>query len=125
MLLSITESGYSNDQPVLDYIKHFDKFSRGQQKGRKRLLIFDGHGSHLTYEFITYCFDNDIWPYALPPHTSHILQPLDVVVFSPYKYYHRQRVKRAVRQGTEDFNKVEFLHAIRSIRNKAFKASTI
>ena len=36
-----------------------------------------------------------------------------------------QRVETAVRQGTEDFNKVEFLHAIRSIRNKAFKTSTI
>jgi len=125
MLLGISESGYSNDQIALDYLKHFNKYTKQRRRGVWRLFIFDGHGSHLTYEFITMCWDNKIWPYSLPPHTSHILQPLDVVVFQPYKYHHKKRVEIAVREGCDDFNRVEFLHCIKDMRKDAFKRSTI
>ncbi|KAF2703199.1 hypothetical protein K504DRAFT_392893, partial [Pleomassaria siparia CBS 279.74] len=43
----------------------------------------------------------------------------------PYKYYYKKRVEIAVQQGCEDFNKVEFLHAIRVIRKDAFKVNII
>ncbi|KAF2190325.1 hypothetical protein K469DRAFT_723140 [Zopfia rhizophila CBS 207.26] len=95
MLLGVSESGYSNNQIALDYIKHFNN-----------------HSSHLTHKFITYCFENKIWPYTLPPHSSHVLQPLDVIVFQPYKHFHKKRIEVKVRHGTDDFNKVEFLHYI-------------
>ncbi|KAF2189448.1 hypothetical protein K469DRAFT_700638 [Zopfia rhizophila CBS 207.26] len=111
----MSESGYSNDQIALDYIKHFNKFTKPGLVREWRLLIYDGYGSHLTHEFITYCFENKIWPYALPPHSSHVLQPLDVV----------KRVEVEVRHGTDDFNKVEFLYYIHWIRKQAFKPATI
>jgi hypothetical protein len=79
----------------------------------------------MTYEFISYCFENLIWPYALPPYISQDLQPLDVVVFQRYKHWHKKRVERHVRLGGSDFNKVEFLNAIKSMRKDAFKTSTI
>ncbi|KAF2179599.1 hypothetical protein K469DRAFT_798738 [Zopfia rhizophila CBS 207.26] len=60
MLLGVSESGYSNDQIALDYIKHFNKFTKPGLVGEWRLLTYDGHGSHLTHEFITYCFENKI-----------------------------------------------------------------
>ena len=125
MLLATSESGYSNDQIALSFIRHFDKFSALRQKGAWRLLIFDGHGSHLTYKFITYCWDNKIIPFGLPSHTSHILQPLDVVIFQPLKHYHKQQVEVATRLGCDDFNKVEFLNAIQLIRRKTFTETTI
>jgi hypothetical protein len=50
---------------------------------RWRLLILDGHGSHLTMEFINYCDDNKILLMTYPPHSTHSLQPLDVGIFSP------------------------------------------
>ena len=67
------------------------------------------------------CWNNLIWLYGLPPHTSHILQPLDVVVFQPYKFYYKKRVEIAVREGCNNFNKLEFLHVIKSMRKEAFK----
>ena len=42
------------------------------------MLILDGHGSHATPEFDLFCSENNIITDCLPPHTSHILQPLDV-----------------------------------------------
>ena len=57
--------------------------------------------------------------------TTHLLQPLDVVIFQPYKHYHAEAVDAATRTGCSDFNKVEFLAAIHSVRRQAFKRSTI
>jgi len=53
------------------------------------ILICDGHGSHLTYEFLTKCHGGGATPriYLVlrPPHTSHVLQVEDVENFSVYK----------------------------------------
>ena len=50
-----------------------------------RLLILDGHESHLNQGFKDYCLEHKILTLCMPPHSSHILQPLDVVCFSPLK----------------------------------------
>ena len=49
------------------------------------ILLFDGHGSHLTYETARCAVDNEIIIICIPPRTSHALQPLDVGVFKPLK----------------------------------------
>ena len=53
-----------------------------------RLLLFDGHSSHVNPRFLDYYVENKIIPYCLPPHTTHRLQPLDVLIFGPYKHYY-------------------------------------
>ena len=53
--------------------------------GEQRLLIFDGHNSHISYKIAKTAFDNNISLLCLPPHTSHGLQPLDVACFKPAK----------------------------------------
>jgi hypothetical protein len=45
----------------------------------------DGHGSHITADAIAYCMEHAVYLLVLPPHTSHMLQPLDVSVFSALK----------------------------------------
>ena len=50
----------------------------------------DGYGSHCTQEFIQFCDDNGIIPFSFPLHSTHLLQPLDVVVFQPLKHYHAE-----------------------------------
>ena len=48
-----------------------------------RLLILDGHGSHVTLRFINYCEANRILIIILPAHSTSQLQPLDIRVFRP------------------------------------------
>ena len=48
-----------------------------------RLLILDGHDSHVTWQFFMACHEQRILPLCLPPHTIHLLQPLDVAIFGP------------------------------------------
>src|SRR6185312_11618363 len=104
-----TPSGYTNDQVGLEWLEHFDKHTRKKTVGRKRLLILDGHGSHHTREFITYCDAHSIVPFGLPPNLTHLLQPLDVVVFQPLKHYHAKALDLLVRDGLVNITKVEFL----------------
>ncbi|RPA70899.1 CENP-B protein, partial [Ascobolus immersus RN42] len=89
------------------------------------MLVFDGHGSHLTIDFLQYCWDNKIIPYRLPSHSTHIMQPLDVRVFQPYKHQHTLAIERSTRDGIPVFDKIEFLANLKQIRLETLKVSTI
>lgn len=56
-----------------------------EEEGQRRLLIVNGHGSHLSARFVQFCLSHNIDLLVLPPHTSHVLQPLDVGVFKDLK----------------------------------------
>ena len=53
----------------------------------KNILVLDGHGSHMSAKATNICVENNIVLYCLPPHTTNVLQPLDVSVFRPFKIY--------------------------------------
>ncbi|KAI1855983.1 uncharacterized protein JN550_013924 [Neoarthrinium moseri] len=50
----------------------------------------DGYGSHTATEFMYQCYSHRILLMYLPPHTSHVLQPLDLAVFSALKTAYRK-----------------------------------
>lgn len=52
---------------------------------RPAVLILDNHESHLTLKLIRKAREEQIELYCLPPHTTHITQPLDVCLFRPLK----------------------------------------
>ena len=52
-------------------------------------------------------------------------QSLDVDVFQPFKHYHTKTIDHAVRLSDYNFDKLKFLAAFQSFRNKTFKTSTI
>ena len=79
----------------------------------------------MIYEFLHYCEENKIVVFGLIPHTTHLTQPLDVVVFEPFKHFHKQAVNEAVRTRYSKFDRTEFLHAIDLIRRNIFKKNTI
>lgn len=68
----------------MEWIKHFHEVTKGIVMGGEwRLLIIDGHRSHITVEFVEFCLSVNIITYCLPAHSTHLLQPLDVRLFSP------------------------------------------
>lgn len=52
---------------------------------RPVLLIYDGHISHIDLRLIQLAIENNIVILKLPPHSSHLLQPLDLSVFKSLK----------------------------------------
>jgi hypothetical protein len=53
--------------------------------------------------------------FYLPLYTSHILQPLNVMLFQSFKHFHGKAINYATYIGYDDFDKIEFLTAISSI----------
>lgn len=52
---------------------------------RPVLLIMDGHSSHITLKTIESAKTQNIDILLMPAHMSHLLQPLDLAIFSPLK----------------------------------------
>jgi hypothetical protein len=111
--LSVSENGWTNNQLGLEWLKHFDEHTKSRQVGSYRLLILDGHESHLNQDFKDYCLVRKILTLCMPAHSSHILQPLDVVCFSPLKLKYSQRVRDLARQRVYHINKEGFLPAFK------------
>lgn len=124
-LIGVSETGYTNDDLTLEWLKHFQDLSAQSQEGAYRLLLMDGYGSHCTKEFIEFCDKAKIIPFNLPSHTTHIIQPLDVVVFQPYKHYHAEAIDASIRAGVGQYNKLEFLADFERFRARALTTSTI
>ena len=57
------------------------------------ILFLDGHNSHTALELISRAKAKKITIYCLPPHTTHLLQPLDLAVFGPLKSVWRKSVR--------------------------------
>ena len=53
-----------------------------------RPLLCDGHDSHISADFVSFCIHNRIDLIPLPPHSSHLLQPSYIGVFAPLKARH-------------------------------------
>ena len=115
--IGLSENGWTNDKLGMIWLQElFDKHTRSRTAGRYRLLILDGHGSHATPDFDKYCFDNSIIPLYMPPHSSHLLQPLDVGCFSPLKRSYGQQVENRIRLGINHIDKLEFLAMYKQAR---------
>ena len=124
-LIAVSDTGYSNDVLCFEWIKHFEWFTTKRRPSKWRLLLLDGYGSHCTKELLDSCDDHHIIPFCLPPHTTHLLQPLDVVCFQPYKHFHAEAVDAATRTGCSDFNELESFAVLSTVREQTFKRTTI
>jgi hypothetical protein len=106
-----TLTGWTNDTIGLDWLESiFDRYTKLKAQNSWRLLILDGHGSHLTRAFLAYCMDNRIILFFYPPHSTHTLQPLDVVMFRSLSHHYRlglsYRVQRSA--GLLPVKKMDF-----------------
>lgn len=54
----------------------------------------DGHRSHVSWEFLNFCLTHNIICLCLPPHSTHILQPLDVGLFAPLQRRYSEELDR-------------------------------
>jgi len=95
--------------------------------GASRLLIFDGHGSHITFEFVEFCLDHNIFLLCLPTHSTHLLQPLDVGHFSPYQHYYGLAVDTYMCSGqnSEGIKKAVFIPFLTEARANTMKKTSI
>ena len=83
MTYAATENGWMNSETFSNYFQH--SFLPAIGKHRPVILIYDGHSSHVSLEIIEIALNENVIILKLPPHTSHLLQPMDLAVFKPLK----------------------------------------
>ncbi|EED21178.1 pogo transposable element, putative [Talaromyces stipitatus ATCC 10500] len=125
---SITHSpnGWTSDEIGLQWLERiFEPKTRPLTVGTYRLLILDGHSSHLTPGFDQACKNNNIIACCMPPHSSHLLQPLDVGVFSVLKRLYGAAVESRIRIGIYHVDKLDFLDMLYSVRIQTYTTQNI
>ena len=109
--ISVSKNGWTNDMLGLEWLQAiFEPYTASCTLGRYHILILDGHSSHATAEFDKFCTEKNIIPLYMPPHSSHLLQPLDVGCFSPLKHLYGQRISNKMWNGINTIDKTEFLY---------------
>ena len=116
-----TENGWTSDATALEWLeKVFIPFIAPQDPQEPRLLILDGHGSHETTNFMWLCFQHKIHLLFLPPHSSHVLQPLDLSIFSPLKSAYRKELSNlSLLTDSTPIGKRNFLYCYKKAREKS------
>lgn len=79
-----SKSGWFDSLTFEDWFEYLMLPLLKKQNGTK-VLIGDNLSSHLSYRVLSLCHENDIKFICLPPHATHLLQPLDVSFFRPMK----------------------------------------
>ena len=74
-VFACNSKGWTSNEHGLAWLQQvFEPRRREKAQGRPRVLICDGHDSHVTGRFIRHCKDNNIHLLVLPPHSHWILE---------------------------------------------------
>ena len=108
-MIQVSDSGWTNSDIAVNWLKHFNQYTEPRLQGIYCLLILDGHESHVLIQFAEYCEAHKIIPLYLPPHSTHLLQPLDVGIFSPLSKAYQKRLHDFAFYGAVNITKPKFL----------------
>ena len=112
-VIGTTHNGWTDNETGLAWIQHFDRYTASRVKGAYRMLLLDGHESHHSAKFNQICKDRNIITICMPPHSSHLLQPLDVGCFSPLKRAYSRQIEGLIKSHINHVTKLDFLIAFR------------
>ena len=74
VFVSSSPTGWSNNDIGLAWLKEvFERETSRYARTGYRLLLLDGHASHVTMDFINYCDSHKILLAVFPPHATYTL----------------------------------------------------
>lgn len=122
--ICVSPKGYTDGDLSLAYLQFFDEQTREKANGRYRRLIVDNFNSHCTLYFLEYARANKIIIVAYPPHCTHALQGLDVVIFARLKQLWGSKL-RALEKENNRVTKATFLRTYGEVREGAFTTDNV
>ena len=106
-------------------MQHFDTWTSDRASGGKfRPLLLDSHRSHYNLPFCRYAYDHKIILMSYPGHSTHLLQPLDVGLFSPLQKAYSKAASDFVRDTRTGTAKGTFWKFYRQAKKTAFTKET-
>ena len=92
------------------HTKHFEK--------KCKLLLLNGHINHISIEFIKFCEQMKTIALCLSFHSIHLLQSLNVDVFSSLNKTYKKLISAKSQYGAMNVIKVEFLDYIQKTKKQ-------
>ena len=124
--ISTSHNGWADNKLGYEWlVKYFEPDSAKYLVEEYRLLLVDGHDSHISTDFIKVCEAKKIILLCLPPQTTHLLQPLDVGCFGPLAYHYKKELELVTRFNTVNVDKVDFLQIVQKARKLAYTSKNI
>jgi len=125
-----SKAGYTSSEITLDW---FDQVFEPRSRPaigimEHRILILDAHSSHVNnIQFIEHAIANNVHLLCLSAHTTHILQLLDIGLFSPLGNYYKQELEDFQRNHGPfwKMRKGDFYPMLQRAREKAMTSENI
>jgi hypothetical protein len=114
--IATTLTRYTNNEVALLYLNYLIHHIRAGPNKPWKILLLDSHESHKTDEFQLKAALNNIYLYYYPSHLTHALQPLDVGIFRPWKYYHKLAIQSALYGLDFEYSITSFFRDLTLIR---------
>ena len=96
-LYNTSANGWMESQHFLEWFKGQFLPQTAEFSTLPRILIFDGHLSHLSVEIVRCALENNSVLMRLPAKLTHLLQPFDRTVFRPVKQKWQRLLKQHAR----------------------------
>ena len=124
---AVSKKGWTDNIMAMHWLTEvYDPISRERcPMPGKRLLILDGHVSHINYTFLSWCETHGIIVFCFPPHSTHLLQPLDVGLFGPLQKHYRKAVEDFFLTTSHGINRAIFFPTYKQARAKAYTVENI
>ncbi|GBL75571.1 hypothetical protein AVEN_154905-1 [Araneus ventricosus] len=119
-LALISDIGCMNSHLFIDWLKHFVKHAKPSAEDPV-LLIADNHSSHCSLPAVLFCRENHITFLTLPPHASHVLQPLDKCFVVPLKALYSSEAEKWLIQSP---GKVITMYEVSGTFQEAYRATS-
>ncbi|OBS15625.1 hypothetical protein FPOA_28255 [Fusarium poae] len=113
-----SENGWTDNHIAVEWLKEvYLPQTQPEDESDARLIILDGHRSHVSDEWMATCFLNNVYCCYLPAHCSHGLQPLDNGVFNASKTAYRKELQKLTSlTDSAPVDKVNFIKAYAKAR---------
>jgi hypothetical protein len=123
--IATIKNGWTDNETGLVWLKHFNRHTSKRSNGAYRILILDGHESHLSVAFEDFCKENKIITLCMPPHASHLLQPLDVGCFGPLEKAYGREIEHLIKCSITHISKTKFFPAFHTAHQAAMTKSNV
>ncbi|EXK24419.1 hypothetical protein FOMG_18845 [Fusarium oxysporum f. sp. melonis 26406] len=113
-----SDNGWTDNHIAVEWLREvYLPQTQPEDESDARLIILDGHRSHVSDEWMATCFLNNVYCCYLPAHCSHGLQPLDNGVFNASKAAYRKELQKlATLTDSAPVDKVNFIKAYAKAR---------
>jgi hypothetical protein len=125
-MYTTSENGWTSNDIGQNWLEQIFIPETDPGPGRYRLLILDGHSSHIHINFMWLCKLHKIILLYFPAHCTHVLQPLDLACFSVVKSNYRQKISDlAALDDAAPVKKEKFIKYYHAAREEALSDRVI